>query len=82
MCRDKGTSFGYFGVIIDRLYIKVLLNVSIVRERGSEIGMCFVNVLFGSILEKHTFLILVDLANANGGIIMVSLQIHLLRDGR
>ena len=43
--------------------------------------MSFVNVLFGSIFEKHTFLILVDLADGNGGIIMVPFQIQLLRDG-
>ena len=43
--------------------------------------MCFVNILLGGISKKHSLLVLVDLADGNGGVVMMSFQIHLLRDG-
>ena len=81
VCRYKRASFRYFGIIIDCIYIKVLAYVSIVCERWSKVGVCFVNVLLGGISKKHPLFILVDLADGNGGVVMVPFNIHLLRHG-
>ena len=78
---DKRTSFSYFGVIIDRFHSEVFADISVVGERRGKVGVRFVNTLLARISKKHTFSVLVYLADADCWIVMEAFNIQFLGHG-